>query len=63
MAIIINEFEIVAPPDGAASDGGDRPPSRNGATPTASAAAAVQPIDVEEIMRRALQRRLRVWAD
>jgi hypothetical protein len=62
MAIIINEFEIVAPPDGAANRGDERSAPRAGASEMAPA-AVVQPVDVEEIIRRALQRRLRVWAD
>ena len=62
MAIIINEFEVVAPPDGAANGGNDKSPARAASAET-TAASTLQPADVEEIMRRALLRRLRVWAD
>jgi hypothetical protein len=62
MAIIINEFEIVAPPPGASKDDNTRPQDRIGSD-GAQAAFTVQPAEVEEILRRSLQRRLRVWAD
>ena len=62
MAIIINEFEIVAPPGGAANGGSDRPSARPAPDET-TPASTLQPADVEEIVRRALLRRLRVWAD
>jgi hypothetical protein len=62
MAIIINEFEIVTPPDSAASRGSHRPPAQP-ASDEAPAASTLQPSAVETIVQRALQRRLRVWAD
>lgn len=62
MAIIINEFEIVPPPDGTDRGGGNR--SAEGPVSAQTVAASMlQPADVEEILRHALQRRLRVWAD
>ncbi len=66
MAIIINEFEIVQPPNGAnGAANGNRETSAKPPAPAQAAAMAamLQPTDVEEIMRRLLQRRLRVWAD
>lgn len=63
MAIIINEFEIVNPPDGGADGGSSRSPSQGSRGETTAPSASMQPADIEEIMRRALQRRLRVWAD
>lgn len=62
MSLIINEFEIVAPPDGAANGDGARPSARASAGEH-TAPPAVQPAEIAEILRHNLQRRLRLWAD
>ncbi|HSN77284.1 MAG TPA: hypothetical protein VL334_19610 [Anaerolineae bacterium] len=62
MSIIINEFEIVAPPPGATDGDNTRSQGRTGPGGDQSV-STVQPAEVEEILRRSLQRRLRVWAD
>lgn len=59
MAIIINEFEIVAPPVGQR----EQPPREQPATQPSQPPQPPRPEDVEQIMHRFAQRRLRLWAD
>ena len=59
MAVIINDFEIVPPsPDSQDSSPSDRAPEQQ-----SGAAQMLKPEDIEHIMRRAVQRKLRLWAD
>jgi hypothetical protein len=63
MPIIINEFEIVPPPVGAANNGGQQNAGPEAAELAEAAVSALQPVDIEDILRRAQRRRLRLWAD
>jgi hypothetical protein len=59
MAIIINEFEVVSPPpngEGQAAST-ERPSERQ------EVAQPMRPEDLDLIVRRFIQRRLRLWAD
>jgi hypothetical protein len=53
MAVVINEFEVVAEPQAAA-------PSSQEAK--AQSPAGPTPADIERIMRRQLERLTRIWA-
>lgn len=59
MAIIINEFEIVSPPPNGEEKaaGTERPSDRQ------EAAQPLRPEDLDLIVRRFIQRRMRLWAD
>ena len=59
MAIIINDFEIVSPPPNGQEQpaGTTRPPERQENVPP------LRPEDLELMLRRFAQRRLRLWAD
>jgi hypothetical protein len=59
MAIIINEFEIVSPPPGQSEQAPRERPAAEGP----QAPQPPRPEDIERIMRRFAQRRLRLWAD
>lgn len=53
MAVVINEFEVVA----------DAPPDRSGPGEQPEEQAAPMPQDIEQIVRRQLERAARVRAD
>jgi hypothetical protein len=59
MAVIINEFEVVAPPPGQSA----QPPSEQPAVQQNQPPQPPKPEDVERIMNRFAQRQLRLWAD
>jgi hypothetical protein len=59
MSIIINEFEIVAPPAPREQPGGTQP----GPAAQTQPAQTPRPEDVELVMQRLAQRRMRLWAD
>ncbi len=59
MAIIINEFEVVAPPPGQREQTPREQPRSAGNQPP----QPPRPEDIERIIRRFEQRRLRLWAD
>jgi hypothetical protein len=59
MAIIINEFEIVAPP----TTPREQPPRETRATQPDQSPQPPRPEDIERIVRRFARRRLRLWAD
>ena len=58
MSIIINDFEVVAPPSA-----DQRPANAQSPQESEQNAAPVQPEDIERIVSRFVQRRLRLWAD
>ena len=58
MPIIINDFEVVAPPESHEQPGMKKP-----APAHAQQADPPRPDDVELIVHRMIQRRLRLWAD
>ena len=58
MPIIINDFEVVAPPESREQPGMKKP-----APAHAQQANPPRPDDVELIVHRMIQRRLRLWAD
>ena len=58
MAIIINEFEVVAPPSA-----GQQPAREQLAAPAQPPAAPPRPEDIDLILRRMALRKLRLWAD
>jgi hypothetical protein len=58
MSIIINDFEVVAPPSP-----DQRPANAQSPDEREQNAAPVQPEDIERIVSRFVQRRLRLWAD
>ncbi len=59
MAIIINEFEIVAPP----ATQREQAPREQAAAQPSQPPQPPRPEDIERILRRFTQRRLRLWAD
>lgn len=61
MAIIINDFEIIAPSDSAETS--DSTVDRPERTPQAGSTQMLSPADIEHIMQRLLKRRLRLWAN
>jgi hypothetical protein len=58
MSIIINDFEVVAPPSA-----DQRPASAQSPEESEEPSNALQPEDIERIVNRFFQRRLRLWAD
>jgi hypothetical protein len=60
MSIIINDFEVVAPPPAQNRAEGEKRERRN---EQAAQPAELRPLDLERILRRQEQRRLRLRAD
>lgn len=65
MKTVINEFEIVAPPadENANQVAAARPAAAKAADAVAATTPPLRPEDVEQVLRRLIQRRLRLWAD
>lgn len=59
MAIIINDFEVVSPPP----NGQEQPAGTERPTHRQEAAQPLRPEDLDLMLRRFTQRRLRLWAD
>ncbi|MBX2998669.1 MAG: hypothetical protein KF893_09195 [Caldilineaceae bacterium] len=58
MSIIINDFEVVAPPSA-----DQRPANAQSPEEREQDVAPLQPEDIERIIARFVQRRRRLWAD
>ncbi len=58
MPVIINDFEVVALPPPKQGEAAKEPQAKENLPPPPP-----RPEDLESIMRRFLQRRLRLWAD